>query len=298
MRQGDASLATRASGEENGVTVAVVVKVFDGLVLASDSATTMPLGNGSHQVWNNANKIFHLHRHHPIGAMTWGIGSIGSASVEAIAKDFRRRLMGRDPDHPEAELPADYTIEAVARVLSDLTYDELYVANGSVEPETPGLLVAGYCHDSKSSEAWVIPPATKDNRPPVHQAVGPDQSGWVAFAQDEASNRLFLGHDPRLPAELQRRLAPEDWAKISDIFTDRTFMRQPVAAPMPFADALNFARYLVDVTVGYSHYLWGPDTVGGPVEVAGITRHEGFKWVSRKHYYRQELNPEEPRHGY
>lgn len=40
---------------------------------------------------------------------------------------------------------------------------------------------------------------------------------------------------------------------------------------------------MVDVTVGYSRYLLGPDLVGGPVEIAGISRHEGFKWVARKH---------------
>jgi hypothetical protein len=47
-------------------------------------------------------------------------------------------------------------------------------------------------------------------------------------------------------------------------------------------------------TIGYTHYLLGPDVVGGPVEVAAISRHEKFKWVSRKHYYRNEMNPEAP----
>jgi hypothetical protein len=47
-------------------------------------------------------------------------------------------------------------------------------------------------------------------------------------------------------------------------------------------------------TIGYTHYLLGPDVVGGPVEVAAISRHEKFKWVSRKHYYLNEMNPEAP----
>src|SRR4051794_25730890 len=55
------------------MTVAVVVKVFDGIVVAADSATTLPLANGSAQVYNNANKIFHLHRRLPLAAMTWGL---------------------------------------------------------------------------------------------------------------------------------------------------------------------------------------------------------------------------------
>ena len=33
--------------------------------------------------------------------------------------------------------------------------------------------------------------------------------------------------------------------------------------------------------------------VGGPIEIAGITKHEGFKWVRRKHYFDTAMNPRE-----
>lgn len=52
------------------MTVAIVVKIWDGIVLAADSATTLRLVDGSSQVYNSANKIFHLHRELPIAAMT------------------------------------------------------------------------------------------------------------------------------------------------------------------------------------------------------------------------------------
>ena len=48
------------------VTVAVAVKVFDGIVLATDSATTLPLGESAAQVYNGADKLFHLHREYPL----------------------------------------------------------------------------------------------------------------------------------------------------------------------------------------------------------------------------------------
>jgi hypothetical protein len=49
-----------------GVTIALVVKVNDGYVLASDSATTVQAQTPQGQVavaniYNNANKIFNLH---------------------------------------------------------------------------------------------------------------------------------------------------------------------------------------------------------------------------------------------
>jgi hypothetical protein len=89
------------------VTVAVVVKVFDGMVLATDSATTFNLPTGGAQVYNTANKIFRRHRKWPVAAATWELGSIGDASISTLAKDLRRRFMGRDEDHPDWELDLD-----------------------------------------------------------------------------------------------------------------------------------------------------------------------------------------------
>jgi hypothetical protein len=33
------------------------------------------------------------------------------------------------------------------------------------------------------------------------------------------------------------------------------------------------------------------ESVAGPVDVAAITKHEGFLWIERKQYFRPELNP-------
>jgi hypothetical protein len=33
------------------------------------------------------------------------------------------------------------------------------------------------------------------------------------------------------------------------------------------------------------------ETVGGPVDVAVISKGDGFVWVKRKHYFDKELNP-------
>ncbi len=58
----------RVVGHDGGVTIALVIKVNDGVVLAADSATTMgSVGgpDGSLQVmniYNNANKVFNLHK--------------------------------------------------------------------------------------------------------------------------------------------------------------------------------------------------------------------------------------------
>ncbi|WP_114719182.1 hypothetical protein [Rhodococcus sp. AG1013] len=271
------------------MTVAVFVKVFDGIVLATDSATTVGLPDGSAQVYNNADKIFHLHRHLPLAAMTWGLGQIGPASISTLAKDLRRMLMGEDPRYPDWKLDSgNYTVEKVASMTAQMLHDRL-CRHFQEQPASPvGMLVAGYSSDNSHPEAWVFYVQGLDTPPAPELVADAESSGWLAYAQPSATDRLFKGYDSRLLAELLEALPEEHHAAV--ITTVRNQAQQPVMPAMPFPDAIALAKYLVEVTSGYSHFLLGPDTVGGPVEVAGLNRHEGFKWINRKHYYSNELN--------
>jgi hypothetical protein len=60
---------------------------------------------------------------------------------------------------------------------------------------------------------------------------------------------------------------------------------------MPIQDAINLSEYFVDLTEKFFKYASGATTVGGPIEIAAITKYESFKWVRRKHYYLSEMNP-------
>ena len=87
------------------MTIVVTVKINDGIVLAADSATTFSNQEGVVvNIFNNANKAFNLVKGLPIGALTWGAGGIGSASIPTITKDLRRRLAGDDLEHSDWKL--------------------------------------------------------------------------------------------------------------------------------------------------------------------------------------------------
>ena len=62
------------------MTIVVCVRVNDGIVLASDSATTFTNpGTGiAFKVYNHADKIFNLVTGQPIGTMTYGTRSVGN----------------------------------------------------------------------------------------------------------------------------------------------------------------------------------------------------------------------------
>src|ERR1017187_1599777 len=86
------------------MSVAVLIGVHDGVVLAADSASTLsfpappgvvlPPGQPGivGNVYDNANKIFNLVKGQPIGCITYGSGNIGSASIGTLIKDLRKKL--------------------------------------------------------------------------------------------------------------------------------------------------------------------------------------------------------------
>jgi hypothetical protein len=52
-------------------------------------------------------------------------------------------------------------------------------------------------------------------------------------------------------------------------------------AVMPLQDAIEYAHYMLNVTVGRYRFVVGPELCGGEIEIVAITQRQ-FKWISRK----------------
>ncbi len=60
---------------------------------------------------------------------------------------------------------------------------------------------------------------------------------------------------------------------------------------MPKQELIELAEALVSITAVERKATRDAGTVGGPIDVALITRSEGFVWIKRKHHFSAELNP-------
>ena len=51
---------------------------------------------------------------------------------------------------------------------------------------------------------------------------------------------------------------------------------------MPLGDAIAYAEFVVSLTIGRYRFAIGAELCGGPIDVAVITRADGFSWFRTK----------------
>lgn len=140
----------------------------------------------------------------------------------------------------------------------------------------------------------------------------------VPFAQTDMAERFILGIDGSTETRLETimmsmvteildarprtfpadaRLALQDAARqrfreaIDGLKSTSELNLKGVVDHLSKKELADVAYSLVELTSRKRRYSSDPDTVGGPIDVAILTRNEGFIWVRRKHYFEAELNP-------
>ncbi|HFI6949934.1 TPA: hypothetical protein ACGSCI_003706, partial [Escherichia coli] len=73
------------------MTAEIAVFNKTAVALAADSAVTIS-GGGKHKIYNGAEKLFALTKHHPVGLMVYGTGDLCTAPWELIIKAYRKDL--------------------------------------------------------------------------------------------------------------------------------------------------------------------------------------------------------------
>ncbi|HEX7941949.1 MAG TPA: hypothetical protein VF488_09075, partial [Gemmatimonadaceae bacterium] len=148
------------------MTIAIVLKVGDGVVLGADSATTLLSESGyPDDVYFNAEKVFNLVKGMPLGVVTYGLGGLDGRSVTSLAKELRSRLSGSDPAWRLDR--TNYTVEQASKLLRDFFYKEFYgrefpvrvkdKSGKDVEQYEPmGFIVAGFSADARHPEVWRV----------------------------------------------------------------------------------------------------------------------------------------------
>jgi hypothetical protein len=259
------------------MTIIASVKVRDGIVLATDSMTQISarLETGEVKIikaYSNARKLFQI-RDLPIGTMSHGLGNIGPRSIENLVLEFSRRL--------DKLVEQPWTVEKVARGLYSFikgVYDETFqgLTNEKRKRElTLGFFISGYSPNAAFAQEWefLLPAATDVKRVRQDKAFG---SSWRGITLP--FERLYNGFDRRIADALKKADVPDEVIK-QTLNIER--LRMPIAYDgMPVQDAINFAVYILETTIGSATFEVGlAPTCGGPLQIATISPDTGWRWI-------------------
>lgn len=224
--------------------------------------------------FDNAHKLLRVAGQPFIGVVTFGAGALGTTeprTAHSFLPDFETELnnTGR------------LTVRDFAQRLSDFFLDKWR----TLMPATvvPGqdmiFYIAGFDEGEPYGRVYEILIPTR----PAPNETCADVFGLTWGGQREIVDRILQGFDDRVPAEVQQQLAltgPQTQAL-------RDHLKQNLSLPIPYQflplqDCIDLATLLVRTTAQLQTLVVGVRGVGGPVDVATITRTEGFEEVQMK----------------
>jgi hypothetical protein len=259
------------------MTVLVSVKINDGVVMAADSASSYANG----MIYNNSRKIVNLRQGLPVGAMVTGAGGIGNESIETLLKDLSSRFCGKDKACPDWEIdPGNYTMRGVASKVRRFLFDEKSVPHGATT--WTKLRLCGYSAGKPLAEVWEI--NLMGDLCPEPVCIQDEQEFGLRWdGEYEALDRLIFGLGTRFNEfAVNHGLSGQQVSELREKLVPDLYELLFIEA-MPMRDAIDLARYLVETTIGFVKFsVLRPKTVGGPIEIASISKHEGFQWVQRR----------------
>lgn len=267
------------------MTVLISVKINDGVVMAADSASSFASG----MIYTNSRKIVNIHEGLPVGVMVTGAGGIGSESIDTLLKDLRCRFSGNDSQHKDWKLnEGDYSVQAIATRLRQFLFEEKSVAHGATT--WTKLRLCGYSAGRPLAEVWEVNLMGPECPLPV--CIQSEQDFGLRWdGEYEALDRLVFGLGTRFNEfAVKHGLSEMQAAELRENLVPDLYELLFVEA-MPIQDAIDLARYLAETTIGFIRYsVSRPKTVGGPIEIAAITKHEGFQWAQHRQQRPRWLN--------
>ena len=255
------------------MSLGIAIKGPEGIVLAADSRVTLtatPKKKSDSPIsvnFDNATKLLIFGEPHSyVGAVTYGQASINLRTAHSFLPEF------------EVSLPKDrISVEAFAEHLGKFFMDQW----GSAKmPDEPAMvfLVAGYDEDAPYGRIFEL----KLPDTPSPKEWGTGAFGMMWGGQKEYVERIINGYDPNLLAMVQKSL------KLTDKQRDdlkKALSPLGLSVPyqfLPLQDCVNLAIFLIRTTIGVQELAVTLRGVGGPIDVATITRDVGLTAIQRK----------------
>jgi hypothetical protein len=256
----------------------------EGIVLAADSRVTltaeMQQPGGAKLLlpatFDSATKLIRVQGQKYVAAVTYGAGAIGvqqPRTPTSFVPEFEAELAKTSPGRLSVE---DFA-KSLGAFFSKQWASQMppnYVGNPMV------FLVGGYDENLPYGTVFEL---NVPHAPVPIQRFPPGQFGFTWGGQREYTDRILQGFDDRLPKMVQ------DFLKLSDAQASalRDHLKLQLSARIPYAflplqDCVDLAIFLVRSTITIHSWIVDIRGVGGAIDVATITRTDGYVPVQQK----------------
>jgi hypothetical protein len=263
------------------MSLGVCVKGPEGIVLAADSRVTLEAARRGRPAipinFDNATKLLSFSKPHDyVGAVTYGAAVIGQRTANSFVPEFEERVL--------AHLEDRQAIQTYANEMSKF-FMERWSESMPLPPDYKGVpmtfLVGGYSLGEAYGRMFIFNiPHSPD---PVEQNAGENNFGMNWGGQLEIASRIVHGFDPAVPGIIKAvvNLDKNQEAELFKQFRENLEFPIPYRV-LPLQDCVDLAVFLIGTTMTAQRLAIGLRGVGGPIDVAIVTRTKGLEHIKRK----------------
>lgn len=256
------------------MSLGIVIKGAEGLVLAAESRVTLQYQAGANLVpvyFDNATKLMSFSAPNTtVGLVTYGQAVIGQRTAASFMPEF------------EASLPRErLSIEAFATKTGEFFLKQWQSSMPTSNYQGPPMtfVVAGFDKGDIYGRVYVV---EIPSAPEPKEANPGGEFGTTFGGQPETANRILSGYAAGLPNALTKdlKLEPDQVAVMR-----QTLARFQAVIPLPalgLQDCVNMAIFLIRTTIGVQGFTLDIRGVGGPIDIAVITRNKDLRFIQQK----------------
>ena len=269
------------------MSLAITIKGPEGIVLAADSRVTLTsikehineqTNDRTNEVmqatYDNASKLLRVPGQDYVGAVVCGVAALGDKAPRTIHSYL--------PELEESLKDEDrLKVKEFAQRLSSFFNEQWQQTMPDDFDDNITFLVGGYDEGEPYGRVYEV--KVPSRLQPIEKQPRSDSFGISIGGQHEYVNRLVGGIDSRLPGLVQGALSLDDKTAKELI----NHLRSNIDTPIPYQflalqDCVDFSMFLIRTTMEMMRFTVGIRGVGGPIDVAVVTRTEGFRAVQQK----------------
>jgi hypothetical protein len=256
------------------MSLGIVINSPEGVILAAESRVTLSFkdenSNLMHINFDNATKLLSFSNpHNYVGAVAYGQSAIGQRTIHSFLPEF------------EASLPKKrISIDEFAKKLSDFFMIQWQKTMPSdYKGPSITLVVGGFNEGEPYGCVYIIEIPNK----PTPEIRGNKLTFGITWGgQREFVDRLISGYDNNALAIIQKTCSV-DATKIPDLMKELQTLQMKIPLDtMALQDCVDLAIFFIRTTIIGQQLTIGLRGCGGPIDVATITRRDGFRYIQKK----------------